>query len=213
MTVLLYHLGDLCTPGLIINEILGDKNKKLFMLARYEFNNIISYLNDNNLDSIYDKKYLTILNNTDVKHTKYNFLFNHDYNSTNGTIINYDAIVLRFKEKINDWKNMCDDKVSNCIFLHFSSIKSVDELNIQEMMTVLKNQRPEGPIHLFIFTNKPYNPIDIPYVSIIQLIGEKIMLPWEMTSKNKKIAASYIYSKFIQTLTINNIKHDFPATY
>ena len=57
----LYHLGDHCEPGIIINDILNIKTKTLFMLGVYSFNNIISYLNDNDYEKIYDKKYLQII--------------------------------------------------------------------------------------------------------------------------------------------------------
>ena len=58
MSCVLYHLGDLCAPGFIINTILGERHKKLFMLGEFRFNDIISYLNDNDLESIYDKEFL-----------------------------------------------------------------------------------------------------------------------------------------------------------
>ena len=60
MTIDLYHFGDQCAPGIIINDILKQKNKKMFMLAVYIFNDILNYLTEFDLNSIYDKKYLVI---------------------------------------------------------------------------------------------------------------------------------------------------------
>ena len=180
------------------------------MLARYGFNDIIQYLNDNTLENIYDKQYLKVLSITDVKHTKYNFVFNHDYKITNGIITNYDNIVERFKEKINDWKNMCVDKTSPTIFIHCSIKENLNELHITKMMTALRNQRPEGPNYMFIFTDKDDITVDIENVTIIPITGERICYPWELSGDKRKNAERHVYSKFIDALKMNNIEHKFP---
>jgi hypothetical protein len=114
----LCHLGNACAPGILINEILKIKKKTLFMLAIYHFNDIITYLNDNNYENIYDKNLLNI-SKYPVINIKYNFKFLHDYVFKNNKIINYDFIIDRFNTKITNFKEMLIDK-NLTIFINFT---------------------------------------------------------------------------------------------
>ena len=208
MSCELYHLGDICTPGLLINDILNQKEKKLFMLGIYEFNNIIDYLNENKLEEIYNREHLILINDREVKHKIYNFIFNHDYLMQNGNIINYEQVSLRFKEKLNNWKKMCESKINTVIFLHFST-NNLSDLRIQDMMISLRNQRPEGPIYLFIFTTEESIIFNVPNVTIVTITGNRIMYPWELSFNDKNNAKKQIYQKFLEALNNNNITHNF----
>jgi hypothetical protein len=46
----LCHFGDHCEPGIIIDDILKQSKKCLFMLGVYNFNNIYKYLIDDDYE-------------------------------------------------------------------------------------------------------------------------------------------------------------------
>ena len=76
------------------------------MLGVYKFNDIIKYLEDDNLNKIYDKKYLKKINNN-TQHLLYNFIFNHDYKYDKySNIINYNFIKDRFVNKIKNYNQI-----------------------------------------------------------------------------------------------------------
>jgi len=103
----LLYFGDHCGPGIVIWDILNKRDKLLFMLGSFTFDNILLFLKDRNFNSIYDKNYLVNSKNKNIKpnitsglnqnvhfdnplydnplydncikHSKYNFNFLHDY--------------------------------------------------------------------------------------------------------------------------------------
>jgi hypothetical protein len=121
----LFYFGDHCEPSILIDFILKRRTKNIFMLGHYLFNDNLNYLNDNNLQDIYSKKYLKVKNYKSSLHeivnTKYNFLFNHDFRcDEKGIIVNYEHIKTRFDEKINNFKLLYNKDFSKKIFISFS---------------------------------------------------------------------------------------------
>ena len=55
----LIDFGDNCLPHILVRDILFLKQKTLFTLGVYQFNNILKYLNEGNYEDIYKKEYLT----------------------------------------------------------------------------------------------------------------------------------------------------------
>ena len=96
----LCHLGDACAPGIIINHILNIKKKTLFMLAVYHFNDIITYLNDNNYENIYNTDLLDISKYPviNIKYNFYHILYMED------TIISIDSKYRDFTKYPNESK-------------------------------------------------------------------------------------------------------------
>jgi len=210
----LFPFGDHCGPGIIINDILHDKTKKLFMLGFFGFNQIVDYIKNNDFESIYDIQYLvssdgqalTISDDgvsqyghdTTVKHRKYGFSFNHDFIVKEGKILNYAFIVNSYKKKIEHFKASLASDAPMC-FITFTD--SIDDLRIKEMNAIKKNA------YFFIFTNRTFS---APNVFTIKLYNN--ITKWWMLEKTKKdILYNEIYSKFINVLNKNNIAHAFPA--
>jgi hypothetical protein len=210
----IYHFGENCATGIIINDILKNKTKTLFMLAQYAFNDILSYLKDGNYESIYDKKYLMIIPpwNDTVKHTKYNFLFNHDYKIENSQITNYDFIRNRFDLKIKNFKEILSSP-KLCIFISFIKKKNINNLKITEMLEWLSINKKH--FHLIIFTSQDYKTkykYNSKLCSIIKL-KNKWRHWYLLDRKSKIILYNEIYEKFINCLKQNKIKHDFPLKF
>jgi len=203
----LCHFGDMCAPGIIINYILKQEVKTLFMLGKYSFNDILLYLEDCNYENIYNKDHLTILPNNEVKHTKYNFVFNHDYIIDKSNLTNYNIVRDRFNLKIKNFRNMLSSE-NICVFITFSV--NVDSLKIEEMINWLKLNKKR--FHLIIITNKEYISKNILHVSIIKL-NPSYEEYWLMDVKTKATLYKEIYEEFINCLKQNNIEHKFPLTY
>lgn len=203
----LCHIGDNCEPGMLIDSILSINKKCLFMLGIYELNNIIKYLNDNNYEKIYDSDYFYIEPEPNVvSHTLYKFKFNHDYNTSNKCITNYQVIKNRFDEKIKNFRSMLNSP-NKTIFINFTN--NVDKKNINEMLNWQKTHKNNS--HLIIFTNNPYSIGNTQNLSIIHL--EHSYESWWEIEKPKRIHLyKEIYDKFLICLKQNNIDHDFPMT-
>jgi hypothetical protein len=201
----LCHLGDDCAPGIIIEDILKHKKKQLFMLGTYLFNDILSYLKDDNYETIYDRKYLRILPNNHIQHIKYNFILNHDYIISNSQISNYDFVKNRFDVKIKNFKELLLSE-NMCVFIVFS--KNVDNLKIDEMIEWLSLHKKN--FHIIIFTPEKHNKIS--YSDLYSIINMKYHYKdwWKMDITNKTILYKEIYKQFIQCLAYRNIVHDFP---
>ena len=212
MHISLYHLGDRCGPGIIIDDILKQKKKCLFMLGFYPFNDILHYLNDNHYENIYNKKYLLpdANDSTFVYHTGYNFIFNHDYVTSNGEITNYDFVKQRFDLKIKNFREMLGED-NLCIFINFTD--NVAELKIVDMLIWLNNHKKN--FHLIIFTTNPdvssyYSEHD--RLSIIML--KKQYNSWFTLPKEEKMDLyREIYGEFLECLKVNHIIHDFPKSF
>ena len=207
MDIELCHLGDDCASGIIIDDIIYQHKKLLFMLGEYHFNDIYNYLHNNHLEDIYNKDKLIIVKNG-VKHKDYNFLFNHDYYINNSVINNYDFIKLRFDEKIKNFRNILSSDTT-CIFITFT--KNIDKLNIKNMIEWLTIHKKK--FHLMIFTNNDYtNDYNHTNLSIIKLTNS--YLEWYGFSKPvKEKLYKEIYDKFIERLQVVGIDNNFPKDY
>jgi hypothetical protein len=204
----LCHLGDDCVPGIIIDDILDKHKKCLFMLGVFKFNDILFYLNDNNFENIYNKDYLINEYDLWIKHSLYNFIFNHDYKIENGEITNYDFIKNRFDTKISNFREMLSSD-NTCVFISFT--ENINEIEIGGMLYWLTLHKKN--FHLMIFTNNTYNSNFSPeHLSIIKLdISYK---DWYSREESYKyLLYKEIYEKFIHHLHISNIVHDFPKTF
>jgi len=193
----LIHFGDNCAPGILINDILKIKKKQLFMLGVYPFNDILKYLQKNNLHEIYDKKYLKKTKDNITNHLLYNFTFNHDYvydGSCN--IINYEFVKERFKVKIKIYDDMFKQNALN-IFINFTN--DVDNLNIKDFLHLYKNKIK---FHLIIFTNNDYVDINNDFISVIRLKNSYENW-WAMHPTLKNILYNEIYFQY--TKILNNI--------
>jgi len=199
----LCHLGDDCAPGIIIDDILKQNKKHLFMLGVYPFNNILLYLKDCNYEKIYDKNELVITPNNKVRHKKYNFIFNHDYKITDSQINNYHNIRDRFNLKINNFREIMKSE-KMCVFIVFT--KNVDNLKIIEMVEWLSNNKKN--FHLMIFTSNTNNVSNSTYWTIINLNNDYNRW-FEMNETCKNTLYEEIYEKFINCLNQCNIKHTF----
>lgn len=205
----LYHLGDNCAPGIIINDILKCKIKKLFMLGGYSFNDILFYLKDGNYEKIYNEENLIIQEDKSIKHSLYNFVFNHDYNVINSKITNYNFIKDRFNIKIKNFKDMLLTE-KTCVFITFNT--NVDNLKINEMIDWFSHNKKN--FYLIIFTDKEYNNSNIEYSNKYSVIKLKNSCDgwFAQERKQKIILYNEVYNEFIKCLEKNNIKHDYPLT-
>ena len=207
----LFHLGDNCAPGIIIDDILHIKKKCLFMLGNFDFNDIENYLrNCGSFEKIYDKDNLKIHPNEQiVLHSLFNFGFNHDYTIENGVITNYENIKKRFDIKIKNLLGSLFSIPNKTVFINFT--RNVDNLKIKTMLHWFK--RFKNNIHLLIFTNNGFSiPQNSENVSIIKL-DRSYEGWWDKPNDIKTALYREIYEKFIWSLNENNISHDFPANF
>ncbi len=201
----LCHFGENCAPGIIINDILKINTKQLFMLGTYPLNNILSYLKDGNYEKIYDTDNLIIMPDNTIRHSKYDFIFNHDYTVLNSKISNYDFIVSRFNTKIKNFREMLLSE-NMCIFIVFTN--NIDDLKINEVLDWLTLNKKN--FHLMIFTSNKHNTvIDSKLCSIINLKNNYYNW-WAMEQTPKMILYTEIYDEFINCLKKNNIEHNLP---
>jgi len=205
-----YHFGESCVPGVIINNILSCQEKKLFMLGHYNINDIIQYLIADSLEEIYDKQYFVFNSTVDkgyirIQHSKYNFIFNHDYLVANGSITNYDKCAERFKLKINNFRTMMNNTKS-VLLINFS--EAPDIINIKAIEQYFKKHNKK--FILLIFTNAETKPIISNSVYIVK-IDRDLMFYWTLKADERRLLNQEIYEKFISTLKANNIIHSFPS--
>ncbi len=208
----LYHLGDICTPSLIINELLNIKEKSLFMLGTFKLDGITSYLSNNKLEEIYDIGLYDIssINNNFFIHKKYNIELNHDFKiDSNNTIINNDKVIARFKEKINNWENMCNSEES-VIFLHMPF--SVNIKHIIDFMDVMKLHKKKGKVFMVCLSPntictdvRPH-----PNVSIKKLNIQRSLYSWDFVGIQKRNIIKEQYDLFLEALSDLSVSHTFP---
>ena len=204
----LCHFGDHCEPGILIDDILKLKKKGLFMLGVYEFNNILSYLNENNLEKIYSKEHLIVLPDNNVRHGLYNFVFNHDYVINNSEVLNYDFVCNRFDLKIKNFREMLTSE-NTCVFITFA--EDVDHLKIDDMLNWLSINK--NKFHLIIYTNNPYTK-NYSSTNLSIIVLEHSYHQWyAMDSNTKGILYKEIYDKFLNCLQSSNIEHSLPLTF
>ena len=205
----LFHFGDNCAPGIIIDDILNIHKKQLFMLAIYKFNDILDYLKENKYREIYDKKYFKIENQL-IKNEKYNFIFCHDYTIVNNEITNYDVIKDRFEIKIKNFEEILRSE-KPIIFISFSD--NINNFKITDMLNWLKCNKKN--FHLFIFTTNDYSiHLNDPNLSIIRLTSKHdIWIWWRMEKETQKEVFKEIYERFIECCKNKNIHNNFPSSF
>jgi hypothetical protein len=158
--------GDNCLPHILVKEILFLKQKTLFTLGVYDFNDILNYLKEGNLEDIYKKEYLTyngkqIENFYDkykfytqspkILNTKYNFGFLHhfNYDVSNNCINNYNYVVEQFNNRISEFKDILQND-KKTIFVNFSYYDRMKNMKIDEMIETLNNMSNKK-YYMFIF--------------------------------------------------------------
>lgn len=217
-TINFVHFGNQCAPGIIINEILGNKQKNLFQLGIYEFDNIYKYLVDESYESIYDNKYLVICKDNGeeispticpsqtvgfqhekkVTHTKYGFVFNHDYNyNSNYELTNYNFIVDIFNQKISNFKEILYSQNNFVYFIVFT----FQHIMIDRMIEYLLTKRKHFKLIIFtsqhniandLISNNKY----IEYYTVIKL--DRQLTRWyKLEGTNKNDLYAEIYNKFL----------------
>jgi len=201
---ILVHFGNDCAPGIIINDILNVREKQLFQLGFYNFNDMLEYLKQSKYEEIYEKSYLFF---NDIKiiefyshlneyktgsivvNKKYNFKFNHDYAVKNYKIINYYFIVNSFKNKIKNFKE-CLELENKIIFITFTNI----DIKILEMINLLK-EKTKNWFKLLVFTNNKSLNCYFEKAELIYLNNEYDK--WYFKSlKDRFILYKEIYTKF-----------------
>lgn len=206
----LCHFGEDCAPEIIINHILKQSDKQLFMLGIYPLNNILTYLNDCNYERIYDKEQLVIIPETCnlVEHKEYKLAFNHDYKIVNSQINNYELVRDRFDLKIKNFREMMlREKL--CVFILFT--KNLDSLKITDALEWLSLNKKH--FHLMIFTSNVHTTVvDSKLCSIINL-KNKYDKWYRMENETKIALYQEVYDEFISCLTRNSIQHEFPQMF
>jgi hypothetical protein len=145
--------GDNCLPHILIRDILFLKQKTLFTLGVFDFNDILKYFKNEDMEDIFKKEYLTYDNkpidnfydkykfytqSPKIINKKFNFGFLHhfNYDVSNNCINNYDFVVEQFKNRINDFKNILKNE-KKIIFVNFSFYNSLKNMKIDEMINTL----------------------------------------------------------------------------
>jgi hypothetical protein len=158
--------GDNCLPHILIKEILFLKQKTLFTLGVFGFNDILKYLKNENMEEIYEKELLTYDNkpienfydkykfytqSPKIINTKFNFGFLHhfNYDVSNNCINNYDFVVEQFNNRIREFKNIIHNE-KKLIFVNFAFYSSLKNMKIDEMMNTL-NGMITKKYYMFIF--------------------------------------------------------------
>lgn len=206
MNIELLHLGDQCAPGILIQDILGEKTKKLFMLAFFPFNNIIKYIKSDNYKTIYDNQYLSINKDNHVEHTLYKFRFNHDYKINNNKIINYNHISARFNEKIQNFKSMMS---SDSIIIGITFTDSPNSLHISEMMNELLKRKPNRKVYCIIYSYAKYTLEQYPNVYHVKLL-QSYDKWWEIPLGKRYKLYKEIYEQFLHVLSKWTLQHNYP---
>jgi hypothetical protein len=209
----LIDFGDACGPSILIKNILGIKKKTLFMIGGYYFNDIIKYLEEDKLEEIYNKDYLTnekyekinkftnkmqrYCESQIIRNVKYGFNFIHDfgYNPTDNSITNYNFICNEFDKKIASLKeSFANEKI--LIFIHFNRNKhNINTLNIVGMINVL-NKFMSKNFYIFIFTNQDTSKLqkyrEVKYI-VLDNVTEDF---WSQSTEMQNIMCDEIHSKF-----------------
>jgi len=222
----LVHFGEDCSPGILINDILNNKDKTLFSLGLFKFNSILEYIKNNKYEEIYLKDYLSYNNNNIksftnnknyfsqndiyVNHTKYKFSFLHDFNLIPDKleINNYNFIVKSYKKKIKYFKKVLNDN-NFTYFITFSNDKNI---KIKEMENILKEKK-RNLFKLLIFTNnKLIKYKKNIFVKIIYLKNN--YENWYINKLEDRFNLyKEIYNKFYDCLVIKNIFPLFKNTF
>lgn len=208
MNISLCHFGDNCAPGILIDDILKQNKKLLFMLGGYDFNNILNFLIDNNYEKIYSREYLIIQPGNIVHHTFYKFSFNHEYEVKFNRFTNYDFIKQRFDLKIHNFRQILKSN-EVCVFITFT--ENLDSLKINEMINWLKVNKPQ--FHLLIYTNNSYTKTQqFNNLTIIKL-KNSYKDWWQLPKPQQIILYKEIYDEFMNCLNVHNITNNLPKVF
>jgi hypothetical protein len=198
--------GDNCLPHILIRDILFLKQKTLFTLGVFDFNNILKYLKNENMEDIFKKEYLTYDNkpidnfydkynfytqSPKIINTKFNFGFLHHYNYdiSNNCINNYGFVVEQFKNRINEFKNILNNE-KKIIFVNFAFYSSLKNMKIDEMMNTLNTMISKNYymyIFLYDYERLPNN-IDEEYKDFYE----------DLTKKHNNIKIIFLKSDFTE---------------
>lgn len=212
----LIHFGEQCAPGIIINDILGQKRKNLFQMGFYSFNGILAYLTQNQLETIYQPDLLVNASNqplagiksvvskyghsgqTVARHRQYGFGYNHDFIVENNTITNHNFAVALYQEKI---RNFLADLASPAPKVFITFTQNVTPLSITPMVELLRARLSSCRFVLLIFTpgNEP-SPVAPPEVEIIRL-ERQFDKWWEINMPQREPLYRSIYTKFHSAMT------------
>jgi hypothetical protein len=223
--IALCHLGYNCAPGIVIDDIIGTRQKQLFQLGTYRIKDIATYLSECSRDpgaykSIYDKASLRVVSDAHVVHTKYNFGFNHDYRAKDGHITNYEHIVDRFNTKIDNFRRMLDDDKNVCVFITFlaagkdvshipGDIDKVDGASgIGELADWLSCNK-KGSFHWVIFADAPYT-TELPACCSVVVLQNSYYRWYSMQADTKRPLYDEIHRKLIACLESRGIDHGLP---
>jgi len=231
--------GDHCATSIIIKDILGKRDKLLFMLGGFPFRRILDFLRDDRWDDIYDPSFLrgyqhfqneaptfsseverfSHLADMDhcVTHTKYHFNFHHDFlfDPEKNTITNYDFIKAKYQEKIANTRNMFfSDPTKPLVFLNFCfpavSDTSVTEC-MDDMCATLRGLLPAGkPFYILVFSDDKDRQFAQPNVVGIHLSQPVEMWHTRSLAENRSLYKE-IYITFHRALQRFGLEHHFPV--
>jgi hypothetical protein len=219
----LIDIGNNCLPNTLIRQILNNKNKQIFMLGIYNFNDICKYLENGIFEDIYNKDLLTyenspILNFTDeiqsyshksiIKNKKLNFMHNHDfsYDISTNTITNYNFIVKEFDLKIQNFKEICKNQKLP-IFINFTD--NINNYKFKEVLDILQKYIHKK-FYIFIFIYGIHKREISEYDNIKYIYLDNNFFEWWKHPKEiKKILYKEIYEKYIDIMIKLNININF----
>ena len=160
------EFGDNCLPFIFLKEVLYIKEKSLFSLGVFDFNNILKYIQNDNYEDICKKEYLTYDNkpisnfydkiknysqSPKIINTKYDFGFlqHFNYDVSNNCINNYNFVTNQFSAKIKDFKLKLKNE-KTLMFINFSFYNAINNIKIDEMINVL-NKMINKKYYIFLF--------------------------------------------------------------
>lgn len=224
----LISLGDFCGAyALILQPVFKVKPNMLFDLGFFDFNNIIKYLNKNDLSEIYKTDYLVknrtnepILNFSNeligfvhckpiqVKNKEFGFVFNHDFNldEQTNTITNYEYVKNAYDEKIKETLMLFKNE-KPIVFLNFTDNDS--NFDIKGMIEAL-NKYVSKKFYIIIFATNPTQNNVYENVFKIKIEFSRWRKWWGLSREEKNILTKEIYEKFYLVMTRVKLDHNFP---
>jgi hypothetical protein len=225
--IVLIHFGNQCGPGIIIDDILKTHDLQLFQLGFFNFNDIFEYLKDDVLHDIYDIKYLKNINGvylsihptitektyyhgTNITHSKYNFIFPHNYKLSNDFILNYEHNKKSFIQKIQNFEYIFVNKSIIPYFIIF--VNETDDCpNVDNMINLILKKIYKFKIIFFTNSLKIAEQINkslfIGYYHV--RIIDSFTLWYQRPMCKRYDLYKSIYEKFIDTDL--KIKSQFPS--
>ena len=174
-------MGDRCSSGILINDILGYSQDSLFKFIRCRLQDINRLLeNEKDLTAIYEKKYLVIENRLEpikrfestinnfsysqqsIVNSEYNIWFPHhfDVDIKNSTIHNYEYVTKSFDIRIQKYKLMMESEKPLVLVnfyeenLYSHKYKWADFYKeCQKTIRIFNSKSVSKSILLYVFTN------------------------------------------------------------